>query len=190
MQILGSGGSWAAGGFRKGGRAGHGKVITCRTMCSVRPPFMEFLGVDGGGRAGHFVTPCTAWCPSTCHWFMKVAAQAMEVVALYDARCPSQPSMGFWGVSKGGHTRPWKVMRCARRYSVLPWPLWVSEGLMEVAAQATQVFGRRARAIRCPSTYHWFMKVAAQAMEMILLCATQGVPPTFLWVSGGFWRWP
>jgi hypothetical protein len=30
-----------------------------------------------------------ARCPSTYHWFMKVAAQAMEVIAVHDARCPS-----------------------------------------------------------------------------------------------------
>jgi hypothetical protein len=51
---------------------------------------MGFWGLmEVATQAMEVIAVHNARCPSTYHWFMKVAAQAMEVIAVHDARCPS-----------------------------------------------------------------------------------------------------
>ena len=77
-------------------------------MCECPSAFHGFLGVDGGvaAHAGHgsdiaVVTPCKVYATHSGRLFMKVATQAMEVIAVLSE--VSSPC-GFLGVSKGGHT--------------------------------------------------------------------------------------
>jgi len=142
-------------GVDGGGRAGHGGDRRARRKVSLHLPL-----VYEGGRTGHGGDRCarrkvSLRLPWVSGGFLKVATQAMEVITVHDIQCPSA-FYGFLGVDGGGRAGHGGDRRARRKVS-LHLPL-VYEG------------GR-----------------AGHGGDH---CARRKVSLHLLWVSGGFWRWP